>query len=292
MATRPEPDGDPGVWHEIFLNHRAASASSAAESLVSGHSVVVQSSLASSSECAILRAFAAKAHDKLYSKPSPENWAGPGSVVGRARMALARMASTSSADANGHALCEALLMRAMTRLEESCSSLVSTLFGGVPRTCTANDGLTFSQGEPAINVYDRGGDFKAHTDKQSLTILLALSEADEFEGGGTAFYSDEVVASDQSNIADLGDADATMILRPEAGTALCFGGQVVHSGVKVDSGRRMVLVASFSCREQLVDGVKVNSVTRVPGSAAVVRAVALPAHGICDPEGDCRGCIL
>lgn len=37
-----------------------------------------------------------------------------------------------------------------------------------------------------------------------------------------------------------------MILRPEAGTAMLFGGHVTHAGVPVQSGRRAVYVASFS----------------------------------------------
>jgi hypothetical protein len=270
--------------YEVWLNERdAASANSAAESLADGHSVHVQK-LASAAECCALKLFAAAAHNRLYGDARASVVYGNPSfddevVVGRARMALSSVkeeadgGGVSSLETDGLALCEALFVRSLALLDDQLPTLHSLLFGSLPLTCSTNDELTFSQGEPAINVYTRGGDFRAHTDKQSLTILLVLSDEDEFEGGGTAFFSDDVVtawktsrdekcrADDRSETPlETPLSDPSTVLRPPAGTALCFAGQVMHSGVRVDSGKRVVLVASFSnvVHSMIIEGVRVN----------------------------------
>ena len=112
-----------------------------------------------------------------------------------------------------------------------------------------DDALRFSAREPAINVYSApGGEFLRHKDGETLTILLPLSSPEQdFEGGGTAFW-----ATDN----DGSDAPASIVLKPFAGTALLFGGNVTHAGVPVESGTRVVLVCSLSRRsfgEETVD---------------------------------------
>ena len=265
--------------YEVWLNERdAASANSAAESLADGHSVHVQK-LASASECDALKTFAATAHDRLYGDAIASVVYGNANfdedVAGRARMALSSLkeeadsSGGSALESDGLALCEALFVRSLALLDDQLPTLHPLLFGSLPLTCSTNDELTFSHGEPAINVYTRGGDFKAHTDKQSLTILLVLSGEDEFEGGGTAFFSDDVVSEwktsrvEKQRVNDLSETpigDPIQVLRPPAGTALCFAGQVMHSGVRVDSGKRVVLVASFSkvVHSMIIEGVRVN----------------------------------
>ena len=248
-VSHAAPCGAIGGWYEVYLNHAAAEAATcAAGALADSNSIVVQGNVASPAECAVLKAFAASNYDKLNGNVSPASWAGPGgaSGTGRARLALARMGSTSFIDAEGQGLCETLLVRSLKLLDAQLPTLLKRLFGACPQTCVANAKLTFSQGEPAINIYDRGGSFDPHTDKQALTILIVLSEGDEFEGGGTAFYASDRVASDHSNLAELNGTDPSLILRPPAGCALCFGGQAVHSALRVESGRRIMLVASFT----------------------------------------------
>ena len=83
-----------------------------------------------------------------------------------------------------------------------------------------------------------GGDFKMHTDKQALTILLPLSSSNSFVGGGTSFWSQD---SRGHRVED-----PTIILKPPMGTAMLFGGCVTHAGVPVEEGIRVVFVASFS----------------------------------------------
>ena len=112
----------------------------------------------------------------------------------------------------------------------------------------ANTRLEHSPGEPALNVYRNGGRFKPHCDLQSLTILVALSDpAQDFEGGGTAFWSIEDRGFYRQTTQECEiQSDPTIALRCPVGTALMFTGSVTHAGQPVTSGERTVLVASFS----------------------------------------------
>ena len=108
-------------------------------------------------------------------------------------------------------------------------------------TCLHNEQLGFSLGEPAVNVYRTGGEFKPHQDRQSLTVLIPLSGPDAFGGGGTAFWT-----ADDCSGNDPGHNAPFISLKPQAGTGILFGGSVVHAGQPITAGERCVLVASFS----------------------------------------------
>lgn len=107
----------------------------------------------------------------------------------------------------------------------------------------SNDQLVFSTREPAVNVYHSPqGHFGMHKDGKALTILMPLSDTlQDFDGGGTAFWSEEN--------PQLGRHDPSYVATPKAGTVLVFGGQVHHAGLHISSGTRVVLVASFSRRQ-------------------------------------------
>eukprot|EP00966_Prymnesium_polylepis_P034416 799626-Prymnesium_polylepis.1 len=146
-------------------------------------------------------------------------------------------------------LCHELLLRAL----ELDSPLTDECFGPglVPellRTetlCAKSSLLSFTHNEPAVNVYTAGGDFSPHKDLQALTVLMPLTDATAYDGGGTAFWSaPSDAASGLGTVDDAGDP--TLVLRPPAGTALIFGGDVTHAGLPVESGQRAVFVASFS----------------------------------------------
>ena len=127
--------------------------------------------------------------------------------------------------------------------------MLTETFSGcrLDRSFFANKMIGFTGGEPAINVYTAGGGFKAHQDKQSLTILVSLSPGDDFAGGGTAFWSTEDAGPPGRTREYLTRTSTpTLLLRPPVGTALLFGGVVTHAGVAITSGERSVLVASFS----------------------------------------------
>lgn len=142
-----------------------------------------------------------------------------------------RMPIDLSLTAEGQALCDKLLVRALSLLD---APLKNALFDGClarsPSTCLHNPRLAFSTGEPAINVYDAGGGFTAHKDKQALTVLVPLSGAEDFTGAGTAFWSIKDEAPRKAHVAN---DTPTMALRPHQGTALIFGGQVTHDSLLV-----------------------------------------------------------
>eukprot|EP00966_Prymnesium_polylepis_P117351 2712039-Prymnesium_polylepis.1 len=102
-----------------------------------------------------------------------------------------------------------------------------------------SDGLAYSCREPSVNVYTLTGEFSPHKDQQALTILLPLSSPElDFEGGGTAFWAQD---SRGHRVAP-----PSLVLRPPAGTALLFGGQVTHAGLPVEWGVRACFVRQLS----------------------------------------------
>ena len=159
---------------------------------------------------------------------------------------------------------QAILVRIFDILDTQCPVLVQTLFRKDDNDdeSTANktislrallddEELEFASREPAINIYRDGGDFEAHEDDQTLTVLVSLSQPDdEYTGGGTAFWSH--AASRSRNLSSSsGDNKAlppTLVVRPPAATVLLFGGTVTHAARPVLSGCRVVFVASFSRR--------------------------------------------
>lgn len=115
-----------------------------------------------------------------------------------------------------------------------------------------HDGFEFAWREPAIIVYSCGDDGYAqtpHIDGQALTMLVPLSTpGDDFLGGGTGFWPRD--GSKGGN--NIEEKAAPTILRSDAGTALVFGGhKALHAGVPIDSGSRVVFVASFSAAPPL-----------------------------------------
>ena len=234
---------------ETFLNKDAAAAcSSCAESFARGHSILTLRHLASAEEVAVLKAEAiGAAHARVVEASSEASvrelerrivamraayikadqpWRTSTPLVshGGAAASRHRMQIEHSLTAPGQALCDALLLRALSLLE---AQLVHDLFGNCTTdsdTCVHNPQLAFSTNEPAINVYYSGGHFKPHEDNHALTILVPLSAASaDFEGGGTAFWSTRDAGPGGSiNARTMGAP--TMVLRPPAGAALLWGG--------------------------------------------------------------------
>ena len=137
-----------------------------------------------------------------------------------------------------------ILSRAISYVDDELPSLSTTLFNtNSISTLLQNNQLKYSSREPAINIYTTGGQFLAHKDAQSLTILLPLSPPTDFTGGGTAFWTQD---SRGHRVEE-----PSIIQKPKyCGTALLFGGCVTHSGVAVESGERVVFVASFSSSKE------------------------------------------
>mmetsp|Transcript_46455 Transcript_46455/g.92229 ORF Transcript_46455/g.92229 Transcript_46455/m.92229 type:complete len:351 (-) Transcript_46455:62-1114(-) len=77
-----------------------------------------------------------------------------------------------------------------------------------------------------------------HRDGSVISAIVTLSEADEYEGGGTMFRDGSTY-------------------RPEQGSAIIFPGQLEHCGLKITSGTRFICTMFFkvgclSCRDEAV----------------------------------------
>lgn len=235
-------------WSEVFLSSpEASNTQGAAESLVLGHSLVLLHDLSTLVECEALRSEAS-----LSASAERTSSLSPYFTPEKIRMPIAERLGEE-----GQALCDKLLVRTFERMQECFpSGLVEALFGEgclEPSTCLHNPRLSFSIGEPAVNVYQTGGLFKPHTDNFSLSILVPLNTSTgphaAFTGGGTAFWSVE----DWQCMRKMYSADdhqrtetPTLSLAPNSGTALLFIGSVMHSGLPVTAGERCILVTSLS----------------------------------------------
>mmetsp|Transcript_4830 Transcript_4830/g.12132 ORF Transcript_4830/g.12132 Transcript_4830/m.12132 type:complete len:287 (-) Transcript_4830:433-1293(-) len=140
---------------------------------------------------------------------------------------------------------QTILRRTTEFIDEGLPSVISTLFETKDDTSSSltnlltSERLKYSSREPAVNVYTKGGEFLAHKDAQALTVLIPLScPGRDYSGGGTAFWSQDARGHRVE--------DPSLIRRPLGGTAMIFGGCVTHAGVSVESGSRVVFVASFS----------------------------------------------
>lgn len=120
--------------------------------------------------------------------------------------------------------------------------------------------LSFSPGEPAVNKYTTGGDFKFHSDQKSVTVNVLLSEPGAFIGGGTAFWTQDPATVESDG--------AQVLLRPPQGTGVVFNGLVKHSGREVESGTRHLYVASFD-----LDSVEKWSRAPCPDSKVLQRGI-------------------
>lgn len=120
-------------------------------------------------------------------------------------------------------------------LEDSCPSLRKLYEAGE---------LEYSEGEPAINVYTNDGYFGAHKDHLALTMIMPLTSPSEFTGGGTGFWRGGRDTPENTQ------SSPDVILAPEPGSVLLFGGDVTHAGMPVMDGLRSVFVASMSTRTE------------------------------------------
>lgn len=207
------------------------------DALLSGHAIVLSSSFATADERAAMMSAAAAAAelDALYCTAP---------VSGRIRLSV-----PERLDLGARALSDAWLRRVLQLIGAQLPAVARSLLlpdEPVSSLCELElDALDYADDEPACNIYEVGGEFKPHEDKQSVTVLVPLSENELYEGGGTAFWSEEARGPGRSRASS---SAPTLVLQPPAGTALLFGGEVTHAARPVTSGVRMVYVASFTRR--------------------------------------------
>ena len=202
-----------------------------------GHSVFLVSSFASATECEGL-IDAARKVALLYEREE---------LQPRERVPVA--ASSSALKLHSR-----LLKRLFSFIEAELPSLAESLFGQVSELASMN--ASYSAGEPAVNIYTLGGDFLPHTDNEHLSVLIPLDDPSSFEGGGTAFWADTHLDPDIPHDPLLTPEENDLkrrlppahFLKPAMGTALLFGGGVVHGGLSVTCGTRHLFVMSFSLK--------------------------------------------
>jgi len=214
-------------WREIFLAHeKAGEASSVAEAVADGHSVLLRDDLVGEDEC----------QDLLREGTA---------LTARGVASTIRIKVSDHFSAKGQAICNNVLLRALTFIQSEISvSLGDSLreaHGGLGQTR-----LMFSAGEPGVNIYRAGGSFRRHEDGQELTVLVNLSPCSAYEGGGTAFWALPGRAKDMA--APPCTTKPTFVLAPPPGTAIFFGGQVTHAGQETKHGVRGLFVASMSAK--------------------------------------------
>ena len=83
---------------------------------------------------------------------------------------------------------------------------------------------------------DRTPSFGLHVDHTKVTVNIALSPSEDFEGGGTF-----IRASTATGVSEAARTSQGLCLRPRAGTALVHDGEVPHAGNKVTRGTRCAL---------------------------------------------------
>lgn len=194
--------------------------------------VLVLPGFASADECAALIAAA-------------DRWADDQLVLPSEATALQR-ASVEHLDSLSKTLSSTLIARACLSLQSKLPSVARECFGtaAAGANLQAPRRFSFAPNEPAINIYDVGGTFPPHEDRQSLTLLVPLSAPTvAFEGGGTAFW-----AANAFRLGDeLADVEPTLVVRPlTPGTAVLFGGSMTHAALPVISGKRHAFVSSFT----------------------------------------------
>ena len=249
-------------WIEIPLDAEASLRCSLATAIADGFSVLMVHEFATESEiCALLEAGSHQAAAVVAGRVSSqepgklslslalrlEHSSAPMVSNGRVRMPIAGLESSSP-----RSVCDQLLLRAIDLVGHVDASLAHELFDTSSDTLAsqlrrsgqpvhANPALRFTHNEPAINLYRVGGAFEPHRDLQALTVLVPLVSSESFEGGGTAFWSRSATGPHEDE-----STPPSLVLTPPRGTALLFGGDVMHAGLPVSAGERSVFVASFS----------------------------------------------
>jgi len=187
-----------------------------------GHSVMLMHALISADECAALRA------------------AGKTAAQGECPAPRLRLPVDDCLTADDCHAAHAIVRRALALIESDIPELAGALFGQTTGLRTME--LLFAKGEPAINVYEVGGDFEPHRDKQTLSVLIPLTAPESFTGGGTAFWSEEMTAGRRVR---RGCETPACLLRPPAGDAMLFCGELMHAALPVTHAWRAASSAAL-----------------------------------------------
>ena len=236
MVPQPSESSLAALWREEPLG--GSTTANVTAGVTQSRSAVRVTNFASADEVSLLVAAGEDAaQSKLQNPLSSNETRCRVEVLGR-RLSVGRLPG-----------CDPIVQELALQLVQRAIAFVQTELPGLADAvglaqCTPETRLSYSEGEPGINVYTApGGDFKPHRDAQALTLLVSLTTHGlDYEGGGTAFYEPSATPAD----AIRGKAKPVSVLRPPAGTALLWGGELTHAAEAVIEGRRLVFVASFT----------------------------------------------
>lgn len=229
------------VW--IASASRTSDDRTTGESLKSGDAAILLPGIVSKADCRTLIRASLHATEAARTRVRGDDEPAPTGMI--------RLVPETEMPASIHAICDAILHNVLSRLDAEVPSVAEAhldaddAIGPGLAGLHAAGGLKFHWREPAIIVYTvpEGGlgyAQKPHRDGEDLTMLVPLSTPDDdFSGGGTGFWARDAEHSGP-------DHAASTVLRPDAGSAIVFGGfGAVHAGLPLESGIRVVFVASF-----------------------------------------------
>jgi hypothetical protein len=273
-------------WLDDFEDEEGEESPTLGQSLAEGEVVVCLPNVVTPEECQSLFQSALDARSRLVGSS--------GAARGRSRFSVS---DPDAFDSSAVLKCDDILLRVLDYVDEYLPSVYDTLFwpgseywldwqplnaqGQVVKVAPDKEleercdslrelymmgELEWSEGEPAINVYESGGYFGAHKDHLALTVLIPLtSPNDNFLGGGTGFWAGN---RDTSEFIQKQNNQPNVILKPPAGSALLFGGDVTHAGMPVDSGYRSVFVCSFSTKTAATSPDRLHGMNAPPVTSA------------------------
>ena len=207
-APLPRPASVCDTWSELQLCSKASESLTPSAAISACHSVLMAPGLVTPEECVAL----ASAGQRVRPATSPETLV---------RLCLDDGDIMFSPEERRCAA--AIVRRALGFIEATLPALAVELFG---RVDLREMELLYACNEPAINIYDVGGEFKPHRDKHSLSVLVPLTSPDAFSGGGTAFWAEEQCAGRRVR---RGCETPSLLLKPEPGTMMFFCGELVRS---------------------------------------------------------------
>jgi hypothetical protein len=157
-----------------------------------------------------------------------------------------RRVRVSRMDASARALVERVLKgQVLPLLEAELPAAAQALFGDGAPLCEM--AIRFAAAEPVVSRYTAGGALFPHEDLEALTVLIPLSSHGAYEGGGTAFWADGCARHPDGHPECGTPVELpSCVLKPPRGSAMLYGGDLLHAAAEVTSGVRHICVCSFS----------------------------------------------
>ena len=154
--------------HEVWLQP-ATAAYSTGQAIEQSEVLLVVPGLATGTECATLSEAARRCAEALGGAPGADLGAQPTgripSIAAAARATRAGVECVAPLPAEADSIADSLLARVFALIDAQYPSIVSTLFGPDAESMLSlyeAGALNYHSREPAVNVYDAGGEFLPH----------------------------------------------------------------------------------------------------------------------------------